>query len=127
MTKKKPKGPATREALEVLTEAETAEVLASAPAGIAPRTADNPAGLLLAQYAPVIENPEAVGDPAVVPSVVLPVGKRGDKGFVWELDATWTARVERMATIAGLPLERYLDSLLRRAWVGMDQRHRGRL
>jgi hypothetical protein len=30
-----------------------------------------------------------------------------------------------MAAIAGLNAQSYLDSLLRRAWVGMDQRHRG--
>lgn len=120
MSKKKPKSPA----LDVLTEAETAEILASAPAGIAPRTADNPAGLLTM--------PDPAGlytdmRPIPVPPVVLPVGKRGDKGFVWELDALWTERVERMAAIAGLDAQGYLDSLLRRAWVGMDQRHRGRI
>jgi len=65
--------------------------------------------------------------PAPVPAVVLPVGKRGDKGFVWELDAMWTERVEKMAAVAGLTPQGYLDSLLRRAWVGLDQRHRGRL
>lgn len=64
---------------------------------------------------------------APVPAVVLPVGKRGDKGFVWELDALWTERIEKMAQVAGLTPQRYLDSLLRRAWVGLDQRHRGGL
>lgn len=122
MSKKKPV--ASLE-LGVLTEAETAEVLASAPAGIAPRTADNPAGLLTQAETVkrITEDLRAIP----VPPVVLPVGKRGDKGFVWELNPLWTERVERMAAIAGLTPQSYLESLLRRAWVGMDQRHRGRI
>ena len=138
MTKKKKKLAPIGDEQPMLSEAEAAEVLASAPAQIAPKTADNPSG----QITEACLDQSALGRlnrvrakvglppvpaPAPVPAVVLPVGKRADKGFVWELDALWTERVERMAAVAGLSAQGYLDSLLRRAWVGLDQRHRGRL
>ena len=59
----------------------------------------------------------AVGMPPLEPAGVVPAGPRGDKGFVFELDALWTGRLHTLANHAGVEPGAYLTALLRRQWT----------
>jgi hypothetical protein len=45
--------------------------------------------------------------------------------IVWALDALWTERVERMADKAGVLPVRFLETLLRDAWVRSPLKPKG--
>lgn len=74
----------------------------------------------------VAVSPEAIDEvlAANPPPAVLPIGKRGDKGFVWEIDPLWTIRLERLAQAAGVKPQGFLETLLRRAWVSLPPKQR---
>lgn len=48
-----------------------------------------------------------------------------EPSIVWAIDPTWADRVERMADKAGIPPERFLESLLRDAWVRSPLKPKG--
>lgn len=69
--------------------------------------------------------PLVPGGRGPIPDELRPVGKRGDGGFVFELDATWADRLERLARPAGATPASYLLTLLRKAWTSQPRSLRG--